>query len=121
MMIGQFIAETLLGELIVVIVGVLFAYGIKRQYDRWRYGRWRVRILQEGEEKINRAISPRKAEEILDEPADMSVFLKGVISPYAWIKCDIITEGKKIGLLKIDKEQRQLVVDLDKNPSEENK
>ncbi len=102
-MIGQFIAETLLGELIVVIVGVLFAYSIKRQYDHWRYGRWRVRILQEGEEKINRAISPRKAEEILDEPADMSVFLKGVISPYAWINKFLPTPLSAIILSKINK------------------
>ena len=112
----DFIAQTLLGELIVVIAGVLFAYGIKGQYDKWRYGRYRVRILQNGAEKVNRPISPRKAKEILDEPADLAVFLKGVASPYGWIRCDIISEGQEIGLLTIDHQKRTFIIDLDKNP-----
>ena len=116
MQILNFIAQTLLGELIVVIAGVLFAYIIKEQYDKWRYGRYRVCILQDGQEKVNRPISPRKAQESLDEPADLAVFLKGVASPYAWIRCDIISEGQQIGLLTIDRERREFVIDLDKNP-----
>lgn len=115
----QFITQALLGELIVVIAGVFFAYIIKKQYDNWRYGRYSVRILQDGEEKVNRAISPRKAEEILNEPADLAVFLKGVASPYGWINCDLISEGQTIGLLIIDREKREFLINLDNNPKKE--
>lgn len=115
----DFIAQTILGELIVVVVGVLFAYGIKEQYNKWRYGRYRVRVLQNNQEVVNRPISPRKSQEILDEPADLAVFLKGVTSPYAWIKCDIISKGQEIGLLTIDREKREFVINLDKNPVED--
>ncbi|HIP71518.1 MAG TPA: hypothetical protein EYH05_09000 [Anaerolineae bacterium] len=119
MQILEFIAQTLLGELIIVIVGVFFAYGIKRWWDNWRYGRYRIRLFQNGEEIVNRPVSPRKAQEILDEPADLAVFLKGVASPYAWIKCDLISKGREIGLLVIDKENRQFIFNLDKNPDPE--
>jgi len=61
----------------------------------------------------------RKAKEILDEPADLSVFLKGVISPYALLNCDIIEEGERMGLLIRDNINRQFIVDLDKNPLRE--
>ncbi len=116
----QFIAQTILGELIVVIVGVLFAYGIKRQYDNWRYGRYRIRVIKNQQEKVNRPISPRKTQEILDEPADLAVFLKGVASPYGWIRCDILGEGQDLGLLIIDREKREFIIDLDKNPAAKN-
>lgn len=119
MQILDFITQALLGELIVVVAGILFAYIIKKQYDNWRYGRYSVRILQNGEEKVNRPISPRKAEEVLNESADLAVFLKGVASPYGWINCDLISKGQAIGLLVIDRQKRELLIDLDKNPEEE--
>lgn len=114
----DFIAQTLLGELIVVIAGVLFAYLIKNQYDKFRYGRYQVRVLKDDRELVNRPVSPRKTKEILDEPADLAVFLKGVVSPYGWIRCDIISEGQEIGLLTIERQKREFVIDLDKNPDD---
>ena len=99
-----------------VIVGVLIANFIRERWERWRYGRWRVIILKKGEEILNRAISPGKASEILTEPADLAVFLKGVASPYVWINCDLIGEGKDRGLLVEDRPNRRFVIDVDKNP-----
>ncbi|MBC8446147.1 MAG: hypothetical protein H8D78_00205 [Chloroflexi bacterium] len=64
---------------------------------------------------MSRKISAGKAREILEEPADLSVFLKGVVSPYAWVNCDIIEEGRKIGLLQEDRQNRVFTIDLDKN------
>lgn len=121
MQILNFIAQTLLGELLVVIAGVLFAYGIKRQYDNWRYGRWRIHLIHNNQLIVNRPISPRKAHDILDEPADLAVFLKGVASPYEWITCDILSVGEKVGLLTIDRPQRLLIINLDNNPPPQGK
>ncbi len=112
----RFIFETLLSELIVVIIGVLFANVIKARYDKWRYGGWSVSVIQHGREVVNRAISPRKAREILDESADLAVFLKGVASPYGWIHCDIISDGEKLGLLQVDRTGRHFTLNLDHNP-----
>ena len=113
-----FIFQSLLGELVVVIAGFIIAKTLLSYYDKRRFGGWRVIVIKNGKQIVNRPISVRKAKEILDDSADLSVFLKGVASPYGWIKCDIISEGEKIGLLKIDRENRKFFIDLDKNPRE---
>ena len=114
----EFTLQTILGELLIVTLGVLFAAFVKSGYDQWRYGGWRVLVTQNGQEEVNRPVSARKAEQVLEEPADLAVYLKGVASPYAWIRCDIISEGKEIGLLTIDKAARRFIINLDRNPAE---
>ena len=102
-------------EIIIVVFGFLISHVILAQWVKWRYGGWRV-VIKEGEEEIlSREISARKAKEILTEPADLSVFLKGVISPYERIRCDLIEEGRKTGLLVEDREGKRFVIDLAKN------
>lgn len=108
--------NNLLSEFVMVILGIVFTYGIWRGYLKLRYGKWHVVIMEGDEVKLDRKISARKAKEILEEPADLSVFLKGVVSPYAWIGCDLVEDGKKIGLFEIDKVDSRFVIDLAKNP-----
>lgn len=115
----RFTGETILGELIIVVIGVLFANVIKERIEQWRYGGWQVVVLQGGRQIVARDVSPRKVHEVLEEPADLVTFLKGVASPYAWIHCDLITEGQQLGLLVVDRAQRRFVIDLDKNPKRE--
>jgi hypothetical protein len=112
----NFVVETLLAEFVVVVAGVLFVRFIQHQWQNWRFGGWRVIITREGAEVLKRSISPRKAREILDEDADLAVFIKGVASPYEWIHCDPLEEGLKNGLLVVDKPHRRLVINLDHNP-----
>lgn len=111
----NFIVETLLQEFIVVVFGVLFALFVKNRWEKWRYGKWEVIVIKEEEEILHRKISPSKVKEILDEPAELSVFLKGVASPYEWIKCDLIEYGEKLGLLHEDRVNRRFVLNLDEN------
>ena len=112
----DFITQTLVAEFIVVVAGVLFAHFIQGWWEKRRFGNWKVILMRDGNPVLQRAISPRKARELSEEPAELSVFLKGIASPYAWITCDLIEEGKKIGLLAEDRSLRQYVIDLDKNP-----
>lgn len=106
---------SLLVELIIVIMGVIIGHVIVERWEEWRYGGWVV-VLKDGEkELVRRRISPRKAKDILNEPAELSVFLKGVISPYARIHCDLIEEGRELGVLVEDRENRQFIIDLAKN------
>ena len=114
----EFLIQTVLAELIVVVLGVLIAHFILRNWERWRYGKWHVVVLEGEETHVDRRISPAKAKQILDEPADLSVFLKGVVSPYGWIKCDLIEHGQEEGLLVVDEVKKRFVIDLDKNPDD---
>jgi len=106
----------LVSEFIVVVAGVLFAQIVYSRWERYKYGKWRVIIKRQGKSLLDRHISPRKAHEILEEPAELSVFLKGVISPYAWVTCDLVENGGTIGLLNVDSSNRRYIVNLDNNP-----
>ncbi len=110
------ILQNLIASVLVVVFGIAFTQFVRDRLDELHYGRWHVIIKNKEEIKLNRAISVRKAKEILDEPADLSVFLKGVASPYAFLNCDIVEVGERLGLLTRDNINRQFIVDLDKNP-----
>lgn len=109
----------LIASFLVVVSGIVFTQFIRRRRDEHLYGGWHVIIKKKEEIKVDRAISVRKAKEILNEPADLSVFLKGIVSPYSSLNCDIIEEGECRGLLIKDNVNRQFIVDLDKNPPRE--
>jgi len=113
------ISQNLIANFLIVVFGIAFTQLVRDRLDEYRYGRWHVIIKNKEEIKLNRAISVRKAKEILDEPADLSVFLKGVASPFAFLNSDIVEEGERLGLLTRDNVNRQFIVDLDKNPPRE--
>lgn len=117
-MIQWFVAVTqnLLASFIGVLLGLAFAHFFQERRDRRRYGGWHVFVLKNGEECLSRAISVPKAREIFSETADLSVFLKGVASPYGHINCDLLEQGEEHGMLLIDKIQRKIVIDFDHNP-----
>jgi hypothetical protein len=109
--------DGLLVELIVTITGVLFARTILKWWINWRYGRWTMTVLQNGEVKLDRIpITPEKIKQVTDIPEDMPVFLKGMCSPYKILRCDLMREGVELGGLIIDDQKRQIVIDLDKLP-----
>ncbi len=116
----NFIVETLLAELIVVVFGVLIVQKGQDWLDKKRYSGWHVILIKEGKQILQRKISYKKLKAIQDESADLSVYLKGVASPYTWFKqVDIIEDGEKLGLIYIDPEAKTYTIDVDKNPSKE--
>jgi len=112
----DFIGQTILQEFIVVVLGVLFAQTIRKYLDRRQYGDWRVEIWQDGKKALEKAISAGKAKAVLDIPEDMGVFLKGLISPFGWLHCDLIGDGPKLGLLEVNHKARLIKINMDKNP-----
>ncbi|MBX7236933.1 MAG: hypothetical protein K1X65_21305 [Caldilineales bacterium] len=110
------ITQNLIASFLAVVFGIAFTYLVRRQWDKYWFGRWRVVVLEGGETKVDRPISVNKAKQILDESSELSVFLKGVTSPYGWINCDILDKGRELGLLVEDQAKRVFIVDLDKNP-----
>jgi len=114
-----FLIQTLLAEFIVVVTGVIVAQVILNNWLRWRHGGWHVVVKEGDTTHVDRSISPAKAKEIRSEPADLSVFLKGVVSPYARLHCDLIEKGEGIGLLVIENKAKRFVINLDCNPDKE--
>ena len=106
----------LLSEFVVVVAGVLFAQFIRSRLDKHRFGGWHVIIRRNGEAIDTRPVSPGKIKQIHEIPEELSVFLKGVASGYDWINCDLVTEGRDLGMLVEDAIQRTYVIDLDLNP-----
>jgi hypothetical protein len=117
----SFIWEVLKSEFIAVVAGIIFVQVVQRIWDRWRFGKWKVILVKNGEEFLEREISTGKSKEILGEDAELAVFLKGVISPYAWVTCDLLKKGREINLLVEDKKARRFIVNLDYNPKQKPK
>jgi hypothetical protein len=114
----DFIVQQVLAEFITVVAGIGFVYLIQNRWVEWRFGKWRVVITDEtGKQVLDRKVSADKIREIMKEPAEKAVFLKGVVSPYGTLNCDIIEKGPELGLLDEDQLKRLFVVDLRKNPA----
>ena len=94
------------------IIGVLIAIYLR---DRWYYRRlydgWQVRILYKDREVLpgGRSIDWATAKTITESTAEESVLLKGIVSPYARLHCDLITEGREKKILIDDDVPRRLL------------
>lgn len=114
------ITQNLLASLLFSLFGVLLGIFVVDRFRQWRdqkrYGGWHVTVVRKGEALVDRPVSVRKAKEVLDESSELSVFIKGVVSPYARLNCDILDKEKYPGLLIQDDAARRFLVDLDENP-----
>ena len=123
------IAQNLIASFIAVLLGLAFAHFVQDRIDSKRYGGYSVKVIKtewdeekrisELKTKVDRPISVAKAKAILAESADLSVFLKGVVSPYATLFCDLIAEledKEKSATEKVLRlEGKTYIVDLDNN------
>ena len=116
----EFVFTLLLGEFI-IITGNWFYDQIKTQWQKIKYGGWKVVVKRPGKKNIVRQLSPMTVKKINEDEAEMSVLLKGVVSGFGWLNTDLITEGIKIGLLTIDNDALKYVIDFAKNPPSEQK
>lgn len=96
------------------LIAIAFAIFVWQRYKAYKFGGWAVSIRQAGKEIACRSVSAKKTEQVLDESSDLSVFIKGVVSPFAWLKADVLANN---GLLVVSHSQKLFVVDLDKNPT----
>jgi len=67
----------------------------------------------------NLPVSANKMKQISEMPEDMPVFLKGLCSPFHHIQCDLMRKGVENGVLAVDKVNRHIIIDLDKDQPEE--
>jgi hypothetical protein len=112
----QAIVESIAGKIAVVVAGVLFAQLIRRWYDMLRHGKWRVVIVKGGKTLLDDAVSVAKAKQVREMPEELPVFLKGKVSPFEWLNCDLGRPPDGCKILKVDSTKRTWTVDLDQNP-----
>ncbi len=80
-------------EFVVVVVGVLIAHTLQKWWRERRYGGWRLVLRHDdGAVFLERALSAETAERLLHNEDDLDVYLKGRISPFANVDCDLIKE-----------------------------
>lgn len=108
---GSSFSEGVLGFIISFVLGILVSQGWN-QFVRFPYRNWVVSLRYKNKEIVTRRISPQKMNEIMGEPYEKAVYVKGVISPYGLLRCDPLeTEG----LITINENDKLLVINLDKD------
>ena len=109
-------------NLLYVLFKVFVGYIIARLtyegiFKQWRYGGWSLLVMRDGHELARRKLSPQLAESVLKNDNDLSVYVKGVVSFHEWLRMDICSpRARELGLLRLDKKAKTIMVDLDKNP-----
>ncbi|MEA3350517.1 MAG: hypothetical protein U9Q82_07850 [Chloroflexota bacterium] len=116
----DFVGKTIAGDLVTVIMGVIFAHLIQNYWDQWRFGGWSIVIQKGGKTIMDEKLAASTRKELSKDDLTLRAQLKGLISPYAWINCDLLREGKGIGLFREDQENKRYLIDLDKNPQKNN-
>jgi hypothetical protein len=117
---ANFFFETLFGELLLIIVGIILAQPLIEKFNDLRYGKWHLTIMKNGEARIEKMpISSGKMKQLHDIPEEIPVFLKGMCSHFHHINCDLIMEGKEKGVLNIDEKNRVILINLDRDIDEE--
>ena len=91
----DWIVSTVIVELAVVFAGVLIA----NYYIRWRkekkWGKWNLVIRHDENTVLDRSLSAGTTESIFSDETDLDVFLKGRVSVFGDVYCDLVTELKK--------------------------
>ncbi|MGV6817451.1 MAG: hypothetical protein ACWA44_09335 [Thiotrichales bacterium] len=113
----ELFAENVIYDIVKFTLGYFLGrYLYEGVYKRWRYGGWSLSIYKGEEKLVQREISAPLAEKLLDLN-ELSVYIKGVVSPYTRLNTDIASkEATDSGLMVIDRKQRQYVVNIANNP-----
>ena len=87
-------------------------------YKNWRFGGYQLRVIDVGEagqsiEHTRRKMAAASVERILKDESELSVYIKGVVSPFKYLTMDIASkQAQEKKLLVIDSKSRLITVDL---------
>lgn len=103
-----------------VFSGVLLFEWLQGLWLELRWGRWQVIIKHPTEAIPPDDVTAIKAKNVLNEPSEKRVWIKGLMSTYVHVQCDCIgTLSEQTGLFKEDK--RKFVIDFSKLETEDGK
>lgn len=124
------VIANLMTEFIIVVFGVVVANQVQQRYKQWRYGGWWMRIYP-GEplppeepgkpvasEMVNaieqpifeRELSAETAQRVLHDKTDFDIYVKGRISPFYDVNCDLVTELDSGKSMVISKDNAKRVI-----------
>lgn len=113
----QNIIQNLVYDLFKITLSFIFArYLYETYFMKWLWGGWCI-ILKEGEKTITeREMSPTTYKRIKEDDTELSVYIKGVVSPFAWINIDVVSdEARQSKFLQWDQANKLIIIDLSKN------
>lgn len=90
----DWVVSTIIVELGVVIVGVLIANYVIRYLKERKWGKWNLMIQNGDETLFNRSLSAATTEEIFSDETELDKFLKGRVSVFGDVRCDLVSEIK---------------------------
>ena len=97
-------------------VSFILAY-LAYKVSEFKYKGWQAVIKNGSESLCTRNVGVRKAKELLDDETSLSVYIKGLCSPFGWLNADVVAEeSRKSGLFGEDTKGKTWTVDLAKNP-----
>ena len=103
-----------------IIAFIIYQVLYEKVYLPRIWGGWVVKVIDNMESDVprtKRKLSIHSARRIINDEGELSVYLKGLVSPFAKLTIDIASEdAKEIKLLIIDKEEKTIHIDLSKNP-----
>lgn len=105
----------LIVEILIVIGGYIIGHIVVTKYKENKFGNWHAFLLKEDDEIIlDRPLSPATAERVIEDEAELNVYLKGLISPFGIVNCDLVTELEKPNpnLIVVDHDARKIIVHL---------
>lgn len=99
------------------ILGTLFALALAAAVGKfWKdrhFAGWSVTVIgPDGQVATERNIGRKKMELLLDDDSDLSVFVKGLASPFGWLAIDLVEKGREMGALVVDKSAKKITIDL---------
>ena len=117
-LLNQLFSNILFGlivEIIIVIAGYVIGHFVVTKIKNNMYGRWHAYLRNEdGDVILDRPLSPATAERVIEDQAELNVYLKGLISPFGTVNCDLVTELEKpnSSLIALDRDAREIIVHL---------
>jgi len=107
----------LLYDIFKMTLSFIFARYLYETYIMtWLWGGWRVIVKNNQQIITERLISPATLKRINSDETDFSTYIKGLISPFEWLKIDILSmHAKTSGFIKQDKVKKVIIIDLSKN------
>ncbi len=108
------LADSFLVSTVYDIVKFFVAYLLGRGfydgiYKKMRWGGWEAKVVKGDQVLTSRKISPDRAETILNDDNELSVYIKGVVAFYDWLNMDICSdEARTEKLLIIDRKKGML-------------
>lgn len=108
-----FIVEATMETFIGFVSGLVVVYTVGYWYKRRKYGDWVVVVTHTEEVVVERHVGIKTAEVILEDLTELSRYLKGVFSHLGRVHVDLVTEGFTNGVLRIDRSQKRIYINLD--------